>query len=105
MEHEKVINILQGTDSEAVKNLVNKLNFDGIVSDEDGCIVSSFMIEHWSEECDLYLYRNGYTGSRLVRYGKFFPSHGAVYVLFDGDRHSLETANKYMNYHVESYER
>lgn len=104
MEHEKVIDILNRMESEEIQKLVGKLNSDGIVSDEDDSLLSSYMIEHWTSECDSFISQQGYTGSTLKIHGSFFQSHGAVYVLFDEELHSYESAKHYMVDHVKNYE-
>lgn len=104
MEQRKVIDILKDAHPESIKRLVHKLNTDGIVSDEDDCLLSSFMIECWRPECGAYLVEKGYVGSSLNKNGKFFPLHGAVYVLFDSGKHTDTTSLGYMTNHVENYE-
>lgn len=99
---EKVVNILRNSEPISLSNLIEKLNIDGIISDEDQMFLSSTMVENWTSDCDLFLVERGYMGSTLKIHGKFYPSHGAVYVLFDESRHTYDTANKYMDDHVKN---
>lgn len=104
MEQRKVIDILMTLDAESLKKLIYKLNLDGIVSDEDDCTLSSNMVERWCPECDSYLAQVGYEGGVLNVNSKFFPLHGAVYVLYDTGRHTSNSSLSYMVNHVENYE-
>lgn len=104
MENEKVIDILRGADKECIGKLVAKLNLDGIVSDEDDCLISSHMVEHWTIESTEYLRENEYKGGKLISHAKFFSAHGAVYVLFDENENTYDSATTYMDEHVDNYE-
>ncbi|MDX3774011.1 hypothetical protein QE250_07800 [Chromatiaceae bacterium AAb-1] len=104
MEHEEVIDIMREAGKESIDKLVAKLNLDGIVSDEDGCLISSYMVERWTAESTEYLRDNEYKGGKLTMHAKFFSGHGAVYVLFDENEHTYDSATKYMDEYVENYD-
>ncbi len=94
----KTIEILISWDDDLVHALVSQLNEIGVVSDEDDGVhgLSSTMIERWNIQCDQYLKENGYTGGCLQIGGDFFPGHGAIYVIYDEERHNLRSICKYM---------
>jgi len=97
------IDILKEMDSSSILALINKLNLDGIFSDEDeGIYLVSPSMEKWCESCTDYLQRNGYNGGTLEVSGHFFPNHGAIYVIFDTTRHEHKSAREYMDKIVES---
>jgi hypothetical protein len=96
MKAHKTINILKEADSSFIQNLVAKLNSDGICSDEDSIGIASLNIEGWDDECTEFLKTNGFHGESLSNSGRFYEGHGAVYVIFDNDVHTYDSAEKYM---------
>ena len=86
-----------------VQNVVDQLNDIGIVSDEDEHGFSSVWIEHWDGNCTKYFRQFGYEGGPLGHHAKYFPDHGAVYVLFDEGQHDLESAEKYLRSKVGAF--
>ena len=96
-----VLDILNDRDEMLISGLVDKLNKDGIVSDEDEFCLSSNLITKWDEDCDLFLKSKGYRGGKLLSHGDFYDLCGAVYVLFDKDCCDHKTALQYMNKIVE----
>ncbi len=99
---DKAINILRSCEKDDIEKLINQLNIDGIVSDEDKCLISSYMVKNWDSRCTDYLTSHGYEGGCLRAHGKFFENHGAVYVLFDENKHAYRTANDYMNHNIDN---
>lgn len=55
----KSLKVLRAIDSQTIKNLVNKLNTDGFVTDECDVGLLSTMIEKWDKSCEDYLKTEG----------------------------------------------
>jgi hypothetical protein len=74
-----------------------KLNASGFVTDEDGLGFGSNIIEHWKLKCDQLLITAGYVGGKLESIGKHFSHCGAIYVLYDTNKHDESAATKELN--------
>jgi len=79
-------------DDLALRLVSNQLNETGLATDEDGLCLGSMLIEHWSERCTELLRRRGYEGGRLQGTGQYFSQCGAIYVLYDSERCTLDDA-------------
>lgn len=81
-------------DAAELERVSDQLNETGLATDEDGLCLGSMLIEHWLERCTNLLRECGYTGGELKVTGKYFGHCGAIYVLYDTERHCLEDAVK-----------
>ncbi len=97
MMKDTILEILKAMDIKNINKIVDKLNSDGVVSDEENYGISSHIIENWDEECTEYLLENGYKGRKLRSHGNYFDNYGAVYVLFNEEKHSYDTVMDYMD--------
>ena len=77
-----------------LQRLVDQLSQTGLATDEDGLCLGSSLIEHWSTKCTSRMEQLGYSGGALACTGKHFADIGAIYVLYDSSRHSLERAHE-----------
>lgn len=92
----RVADMLNDWSAEELAQLVRPLNNVGIVSDEDDTALTSWMIERWDLACDSVLRENGYVGGELHRTGNYFPTHGAVYCLYDSVAVDLKAAQAHL---------
>lgn len=88
------VTILKSFDANRLACISHQLNTTGFANDEDSLELGSTLIEHWNDSCTRLLREHGYTGEELRAIGKYFPEKGAVYVLYDEGRHSLEDARQ-----------
>lgn len=86
---------------EIIGNIVEKLNVHGLVSDECGFGISSTMVEKWDDRCSQFLENCGYDGGRLAKTGKYIDGYGSVYVVFDSDDHTPDSALKVIERQIE----
>jgi hypothetical protein len=86
--------VLLGIEDAELRRVAHQLRVSGLVTDEDGLCLGSTLIEKWSERCTGLLRQCGYAGGDLKVSAKFFKHCGAIYVLFDAKRHSLEAATE-----------
>lgn len=84
--------MLAGMAHEELYRASDHLNKTGFVTDEEGLCLGSVLIEHWSERCTNVLREHGYASGRLLCMGQHFSHRGAIYVLYDADRHDMEEA-------------
>jgi hypothetical protein len=84
--------VLTSINSDELRRVADQLNDTGLATDEDGLCLGSSLIEHWSPDCTSFIAKFGYSGGPLACSGKFFPAVGAIYVLYDDARHTLESA-------------
>lgn len=85
---------LLGVDAAELERVVVHLNEAGFATDEGGLCLGSRLIEHWSERCTKLLRESGYTGGGLQVTGQHFDHCGAIYILFDAERHGLYGARR-----------
>jgi hypothetical protein len=78
-----VIEILKGWNPSNLRLLIDHLNKHGIVTDEDGTGLSSYMIKSWDNVCTSLLSQHGYTGGDILKTGAYVEENGNVYALFD----------------------
>jgi len=71
----------------------------GLILDEHATFISSGYIEGNHEKLEAHLRLHGYRGGRLDSAGKYFSDYGAVYAIYDTDRHTLESAIKFIEEH------
>lgn len=84
--------ILAGIEPADVQALADRLNRLGWASDEDGLCLSSTLVERWTTECTALLRGQGYAGSDLMGIAQYFSHCGAIYVLYDSERLSVQDA-------------
>lgn len=89
--------VLASWDAPLLQALIDKLTQDGFASDEDQVGLSSTMVERWGENCTRFLRTYGYTGGELVVDARYYSHVGNIYVLFDGDWHNRQDAQRYLN--------
>lgn len=87
-----VVGILEGWSPMQVQVLIEALETDGFISDEIQSGLSSSIIEHWDQECDDYLRSRGYGGGKIECYSQYSKFYGQIYVLFDPETISGESA-------------
>ncbi|WP_256774320.1 MULTISPECIES: hypothetical protein [unclassified Stenotrophomonas] len=83
---------LSGIVPAELTRVVDQLNRTGFVTDEDGLCLGSALIEYWSRRCTQLIQECGYEGGELVVSGKFFSAVGAIYILYDANRHTGKDA-------------
>ena len=93
------LDILRKCSAAVTEHLVQVLNGKGIISDEDepACL-SSTMVTGWSEECEEFLRKHGYTGGEINTCSKFFEAHGQIYALYDEDAMTRSQAIAYIEH-------
>lgn len=97
------ISVLESCELDVLSEIINFLNDKGIISDEDSPSFHSTVMKQWNDNSNKYLKEKGYNGSKLSVHGSFYDNHGAVYVLFDENKHNYKTAKAYMDNHVKTY--
>lgn len=90
------LEVLQNMGSDALIDMITRLNDFGIVSDEDDLGLSSVVIERWNEPCDDYISELGYTGGKIERCGNNIEDVGAVYAVYNSTCISFEVAMEYL---------
>lgn len=90
------LEILKGWGKQEINSLVSLLNEYGMISDEEHTGLSSTMVERWSDECEVFLRNNGYVGGEISSSGKYFNESGAIYALYDTDKHDIESAHEHL---------
>ncbi len=88
MKRFNAVATLAGITPSELTRVADQLNATGFVTDEDGLCLGSMLIEHWSSGCTSLIRQFGYDGGKLAVRGDFYPSVGAIYVLYDTGFHS-----------------
>tara|TARA_R100001163_G_C4872305_1_gene73539 strand:- start:159 stop:452 length:294 start_codon:yes stop_codon:yes gene_type:complete len=83
------------------RRVLKILEADGCINDENSQLGSA--IKHFKAEIEAKLREVGYSGSKLVSGGHFYPAHGAVYWLYNPDVLSHEEARKNADRWVKNY--
>lgn len=96
MKTPDTLSTLRDWSPEVLHEFITLLNQLGIVSDEDRKGLSSTMVENWHDACEAFIRTKGYVGGTISSCGQFFAEHGAVYVLYDEERHSYHEARRYL---------
>ncbi|QHC98418.1 hypothetical protein PspR84_28500 [Pseudomonas sp. R84] len=58
---------LESLETEELKEIIEKLNYNGRVTDQCGVGISSTIIEEWSCDDTNFLRKHGYTGGSLTK--------------------------------------
>lgn len=83
-------NILNEIERQDLLEIIATINHIGFITDEDGTYATSTLIENWSDKCSEILIQNGLSDSDLTKYAEFISDAGAIYILYDNNRMTLE---------------
>lgn len=83
---------LEEIDDAEIMRVAHQLNATGFATDEDGLCLSAELVEHWAFCCTDLLRLHGYDGGPLRALGQYFPRRGAIYLLYDSQRHTHDEA-------------
>lgn len=85
--------------------MIRHLKKDGYFFDEhEGINLGSVLMEQCHDEIERRLRLNGYNGGQLVVTAKYYPTHGAVYALFDSEKIDYDPVYKAMDKWVNLYD-
>lgn len=73
----------------------------GLILDEHATFIGSVDIERNTEALDAFIRHHGYKGGHLQSAGKYFDDHGAVYAIYNSERHSRDSALEFIHKHVD----
>jgi hypothetical protein len=83
---------LKNFPDDAFSIMLRHLEKTGYFFDEhDGICLGSVLMERHKKEIERFLRLKGYSGGALTDAAKYYPSHGAVYALFDTAKTDSET--------------
>jgi hypothetical protein len=85
--------------------MIRHLEKDGYFFDEhEGINLGSVLMEKCHDEIERRLRSHGYNGGQLFCAAKFYPTHGAVYALFDSEKIDYEPVYKALDKWVDLQE-
>jgi hypothetical protein len=86
--------------ADQIQSALQIIEEHGLVLDEHATFVGSPDIERNHLNVEAILRKHGYQGGRLAPVGKYFTCCGAVYALYDTERHTRESALEFIDEHT-----